>query len=62
VIPSEEALERFRRAFPDIGAALAELKDAPFPPSVEVVLKPDAPRGTAIEIAGSAKLWPGVFI
>ena len=60
VIPSEEALERFRRAFPDIGAALAELKDSPFPPSVEVVLKPDAPRGTGIEIAGSAKLWPGV--
>ncbi len=60
VIPSEEALARFRRAFPDIGAALAELKDAPFPTSVEVVLKPDAPRGTAIEIAGSAKLWPGV--
>jgi len=59
-IPSEEALDRFRRAFPDIGAALAELKDAPFPPSIEVVLKPDAPRGTAIEIAGSAKLWPGV--
>ena len=24
------------------------------------MLKPDAPRGTAIEIAGSARLWPGV--
>lgn len=60
VIPSEVALERFRRAFPDIGAALAELKDAPFPSSIEVVLKPGAARGTAIEIAGSARLWPGV--
>ncbi len=60
VIPSEVALERFRRAFPDIGAALAELKDAPFPPSVEVVLKTGAARGTAIEIAGIARLWPGV--
>jgi cell division transport system permease protein len=60
VIPSEVALERFRRAFPDIGAALAELKDAPFPASIEVVLKPGAARGTAIEIAGAARLWPGV--
>ncbi len=60
VVASEVALERFRRAFPDIGSALSELKDAPFPPSLEVVLKPDAPRGTAIEIAGTARLWPGV--
>ena len=60
VIPSDVALERFRRAFPDIGAAVAELKEAPFPASVEVVLKPGAPRGTAIEIAGTARLWPGV--
>ncbi len=60
IVDSDAALERFRRAFPDIGGALAELKEAPFPPSLEVVLKPDAPRGTAIEIAGSARLWPGV--
>ncbi len=60
VIDSDEALDRFRRAFPDIGAAVAELADAPFPPSLEVVLKPDAPRGTAIEIAGTTRLWPGV--
>jgi len=60
VIDSDEALDRFRRAFPDIGAAVAELKEAPFPPSIEVVLKPGAARGTAIEIAGAARLWPGV--
>jgi cell division transport system permease protein len=60
IVRSDAALERFRRAFPDIGAALSELKDAPFPPSLEVVLKPGAPRGAAIEIAGSARLWPGV--
>jgi cell division transport system permease protein len=60
IVGSDAALARFRRAYPDIGAALAELKEAPFPPSLEVILKPTAPRGTAIEIAGSAKAWPGV--
>jgi cell division transport system permease protein len=60
IVGSDAALERFRRAFPDIGGALAELRDAPFPPSLEIVLKPGAARGTAIEIAGAARLWPGV--
>lgn len=60
IVSSEVALERFRRAFPDIGGALADLKEASFPPSLEVVLKPGAARGTAIEIAGTARLWPGV--
>ena len=32
IVGSDAALERFRRAFPDIGGALSELKDAPFPP------------------------------
>jgi cell division transport system permease protein len=60
IVGSDAALARFRRAYPDIGEALADLKEAPFPPSLEVTLKPTAPRGTAIEIAGSAKTWPGV--
>jgi cell division transport system permease protein len=60
IVGSEAALERFRRAFPDIGGALAELREAPFPPSLEIVLKPGAARGTAAQIAGAARLWPGV--
>ena len=60
IVGSDAALARFQRAFPDIGGALAELRDAPFPPSLEIVLKPGASRGTAVQIAGSARLWPGV--
>jgi cell division transport system permease protein len=60
IVGSDAALERFRRAFPDIGGALAELRDAPFPPSLEIVLKPGVARGTAVQIAGAARLWPGV--
>ena len=60
IVGSEAALERFRRAFPDIGNALAGLKEAPFPPSLEIVLKAGAARGTAAQIAGAARLWPGV--
>jgi cell division transport system permease protein len=60
IVGSEAALERFRRAYPDLGAALAELKEAPFPPSLEVALKAGAARGAAAEIAASAGRWPGV--
>ncbi len=60
IVGSEAALERFRRAYPDLGAALSDLKEAPFPPSIEVILKPGAPPRTATEIAASARLWPGV--
>lgn len=60
IVGSDAALERFRRAYPDLGAALWDLKEAPFPPSVEIVLKPGAPASTATEIAAAARLWPGV--
>jgi cell division transport system permease protein len=60
IVGSEAALERFRRAYPDLGAALAELKEAPFPPSLEVLLRPGSPAKTATEIAAAARLWPGV--
>jgi len=60
IVGSDAALERFRRAFPDIGGALSELRDAPFPPSLEVVMKPGAAAGVAAQIAGAARLWPGV--
>ncbi len=60
IVGSDAALERFRRAYPDLGAALSDLKEAPFPPSIEIVLKPGAPPGSAKEIAAAARLWPGV--
>jgi len=60
IVGSDAALARFRRAYPDIGAALSDLKEAPFPPSIEVILKDSATRGSAIEIAGAARAWPGV--
>ena len=60
IVGSDAALERFRRAYPDLGAALSDLKEAPFPPSIEVVMQPGAPSESAPEIAAAARLWPGV--
>jgi cell division transport system permease protein len=60
IVGSEAALERFRRAYPDLGEALAGLGEAPFPPSLEVMLKPGSAPGAATEIAASARAWPGV--
>jgi cell division transport system permease protein len=60
IVSSDAALARFRRAYPDIGAAVADLKEAPFPPSIEVVLKPGAPRSASREVAAAARVWPGV--
>jgi cell division transport system permease protein len=60
IVGSAAALERFRKAYPDLGAALADLGEAPFPPSIEIELKPSAPPGAAREIARTARTWPGV--
>jgi cell division transport system permease protein len=60
IVGSDAALERFRRAYPDLGAALAELKEAPFPPTLEVVLRDGASAGGGAEIARAARSWPGV--
>jgi len=60
IVGSDAALARFRRAYPDLGNALADLKEAPFPPSIEVVLKPGAARSASKEIAAAARVWPGV--
>jgi len=60
IVGSQAALERFRRAYPDLGAALSDLKEAPFPPSIEIVMRPAAPARAAAEIATAARLWPGV--
>src|SRR5262249_60842378 len=45
---------------PERGAGRAELKEARFPPSLEVMLGPGSPRNSASEIAAAARLWPGV--
>ena len=56
----EAALERFRRAYPDLGAALAGLKEAPFPPTLEISLKPGVSPAASSEIARKARGWPEV--
>ena len=60
IVGSEAALERFRRAYPDLGAALAELRETPFPPSLEVTLRAGSPAVSGTEIAAATRLWPGV--
>jgi cell division transport system permease protein len=60
IVGSAAAFERFRRTYPDLGAALADLDEAPFPPTIEIVLKPSAPPSAAREIARTARTWPGV--
>jgi cell division transport system permease protein len=60
IVGSEAALERFRRAYPDLGAALQELHEAPFPPTIEVHLRPAVPALAARDLAASAQSWPGV--
>ncbi len=60
IVGSAAALERFRRAYPDLGGAIAELGEAPFPPTIEVSLRPSAPPRAAREISADARTWPGV--
>ncbi len=60
LVSSAEALDRFRRAYPDLGAALADLKEAPFPPTLEIFVKPGVPPAAASQIATAARGQPGV--
>jgi cell division transport system permease protein len=60
IVGSAAALERFRRAYPDLGSAIADLDEAPFPPTIEVSLKPSAPPRAARDVASAARSWPGV--
>ncbi len=60
IVGSDAALERFRKTYPDLGAALTNLKDPPFPPTLEVYLRANAPPQAASEIAAAARSWPGV--
>jgi cell division transport system permease protein len=60
IIGGDAALARFRRAYPDLGAAIAELGETPFPPSIEISLKASVPPRAAREISAAARAWPGV--
>jgi len=60
IVSSAAALERFRRVYPDLGTALAGLKESPFPPTLEIFLRATAPAGSGSEIAAAARAWPGV--
>ena len=42
---SSEALDRFKALFPDLAAIPEEIGETPFPPSIEVSLKPDMAKG-----------------
>lgn len=60
IVGSAAAFERFRKAYPDLGAALADLDEAPFPPTIEVTLKASSPASAGRELAREARSWPGV--
>ena len=60
IVTSDAALARFRRAYPDLGAALSNLNETPFPPTLEIRVRKGAPGGSGAAIASSARAWPGV--
>lgn len=60
IVGSAAAFERFRKAYPDLGDALADLDEAPFPPTIEVTLKTSSPASAGRELAREARSWPGV--
>jgi len=59
IVGSAAALERFRAAYPELGAALSDLNEAPFPATLEIFLRPSA-TGSGAAVAADAKALPGV--
>jgi cell division transport system permease protein len=59
IVTGAEALDRFRKSYPDLGAALADLKEAPFPTTVEILVKP-ASRSESPKVAEAARKVAGV--
>jgi len=45
---SEEALARFKALFPDLAAIPEEIGETPFPPSIEVSLRPELARSALV--------------
>ena len=60
IVSSAAAFERFRATYPDLAAALSGSKEAPFPPTLEIFLRPTARPGSGSEIAAAGRGWPGV--
>ena len=54
-VSQAEALRRFRRDFPDLGAAAASLERNPLPASIEARLNPS--RAGQAEVGSCAKAW-----
>jgi cell division transport system permease protein len=60
-ISKAEALRRFRRDFPDLGAAAASLDENPLPPSIEARLRPERASQQDVErLAGELSALRGV--
>jgi cell division transport system permease protein len=59
IVTGAEALDRFRKSYPDLGAALADLKEAPFPPTLEIFVRP-ASISESAKVAADARKIPGV--
>lgn len=52
---AEEALNRFKSLFPDLAAIPGEIGETPFPPSLEVSLKPELAQ--AAVVSGLIESW-----
>jgi cell division transport system permease protein len=60
-VSKAEAMERFRRDFPELAAGAGALDDNPLPASIEVRLKPEGGGAAAVEgLAVSLRAVPGV--
>jgi cell division transport system permease protein len=60
-VSKSEALQRFRRDFPDLGAAAASLQENPLPASIEARLTPERSSTAALDaLAGRLDALPGV--
>lgn len=60
-VSKTEALRRFRRDFPDLGAAAASLQENPLPASIEARLEPDRSSSEALDgLATRLGALPGV--
>jgi cell division transport system permease protein len=60
-IGAEEAREQFLRRYPDLADIVRNLKDNPFPPSVEMTLRePDIPTEQILRIIDEVKSDPAV--
>lgn len=61
LVPPEEALEKFRASFPELGDIIANLKANPFPPSIEARVRSQASASAnVLEFVDAMRGRPGV--